>query len=126
MVSLRQIEELGQRIAREFHPHRIILFGSYAYGTPTEDSDVDLLVVMPFKGKPAHQSVAIRLKVRPSFPVDLLVRTPESVRARLAMGDGFLKEVLEKGTVLYDADRRRVDRQSGRGLRHAGTRGTGT
>ena len=48
MVEMSQIEALSQQIAEQFHPERIILFGSYAYGEPNEDSDVDLLVVMPF------------------------------------------------------------------------------
>ena len=69
---------------------------------------MDLLIIMPFEGKPAAKSVEIRLRVRPGFPVDLIVRTPQKVRERLAMGDGFLREILETGTVLYEADHARV------------------
>ena len=79
---------------------------SYARGTVTEDSDVDLLVVVRFEGRSVDKSVEIRMKLRPAFPVDLLVRTPEKVRERLAMGDGFMREVLGEGKVLYEADRR--------------------
>ena len=106
MVSLRQIRGLSRRIAEEFRAQRIVLFGSYARGKPTEDSDVDLFIVMPFKGKPVSKSVEMRLKLRPAFPVDLLVRTPAMVRERLAMGDGFVQEILEKGKVLYEASDR--------------------
>jgi hypothetical protein len=46
----------------------------------------------------------MRLKLRPPFPVDLIVRTPEKVRQRVAMGDSFMQEIVEKGKVLYEAD----------------------
>jgi len=109
MVDLARIGEVSQRIAREFHPDRIVLFGSHARGMAGEDSDVDLLVVMPFEGKAVTKSVEIRLKVRPGFPLDLLVRTPEKVQERLAMGDGFMREILETGKVLYEAGHNRMD-----------------
>ncbi|NUM67720.1 HEPN domain-containing protein [candidate division KSB1 bacterium] len=83
ITTLEQIQEVAQRIGKEFSPQRIILFGSYAYGNPTPDSDVDLLVITPFQGRSAEKSVEIRLKVRPPFPMDLLVRTPEKVQERL-------------------------------------------
>jgi predicted nucleotidyltransferase len=102
MVTMRQIRQLSRQIAEEFHPRRIVLFGSYARGAATEDSDVDLLVITPFKGLPVAKSVEIRLRVRPPFPVDILVRTPEKVRKRLAMGDSFMHDILENGTVLYE------------------------
>ena len=105
MVTMRQIEELSRRIAAEFHPQQILLFGSYAWGQPTPESDVDLLIVMPFDGKSVAKSVEMRLKVRPPFPVDLLVRTPDKVRERLSLGDPFIRSILEEGKVLYEADR---------------------
>lgn len=79
------------------------MFGSYANGSPSEDSDVDLLVVMPYKGKSVDKSVEIRLKIRPPFPMDLLVRTPLKVEERLGIGDDFMKEIVETGKVLYEA-----------------------
>ncbi len=106
MVTMSQIEELGRRIGREFRSERVVLFGSYARGLGTEDSDVDLLVILAFEGKSVIQSVEIRMRLRPAFPVDLIVRTPEKVRERLAMGDDFMREILEEGKVLYEADRR--------------------
>ena len=106
MVGMNQIEEFGRRIGLEFGTERVILFGSYAQGTATEDSDVDLLVVIPFEGRSVDQSVAIRMKLRPKFPLDLLVRTPEKVRQRIEMGDGFMQEILQEGKVLYEADSR--------------------
>lgn len=103
MATMRQIEDVSHQIAQQFHPERILLFGSYAWGTPSPDSDVDLLVIIPFEGKPVAKSVEMRLKVKPPFPVDLLVRTPEKVRERLALGDPFIRSILEEGKVLYEA-----------------------
>ena len=103
---MRRIEDFGQRIGREFGARRVLLFGSYARGTVTEDSDVDILVIVPFEGKSVHKSVEIRMKLQPEFPVDLLVRTPEKVRQRVEMGDGFMREILDEGKVLYEADDR--------------------
>ncbi len=106
MVAMKDIEDLGRRIAHEFKPRRIVLFGSHARGTASTDSDVDLLVVLAHEGSPIEKSVEIRLRVRPSFPLDLIVRSPDKVRERLQMGDTFLKGVLEQGVVLYEADDR--------------------
>ena len=106
MVAMRQIEEFGQRIGREFGAEKVVLFGSYARGEVTEDSDVDLLVIAPFEGRGVDKSVEIRMKLRPGFPVDLLVRTPQKVRQRIEMGDDFMQEILEEGKVLYEADDR--------------------
>lgn len=104
MITMRQIEEVSDRIADEFAPERILLFGSYAWGAPTPDSDVDLLVILPFEGKAISKSVEMRLKIRPPFPMDLLVRTPEKVLERLTLGDPFIRSILEKGKVLYEAN----------------------
>lgn len=102
MIRIEKIEELGRLIGEEFRPLRVILFGSYANGDPTPDSDVDLLIIMPCDRKPVDKSVEIRMKVRPPFPVDLIVRTPEKVRERLEIGDDFIRDILEKGKVLYE------------------------
>ena len=100
---MKHINDVGQQIAREFHPQRVVLFGSHASGNADADSDVDLLVVMPFKGKSANKSAEIRLKISAPFPVDLLVRTPQAIRKRLDMGDCFMQRIVEKGKVLYEA-----------------------
>lgn len=103
--TLKQIHTLAQDIAHKFHPQKIVLFGSYAYGTPTCDSDVDLLVIMRTHLRPVDQAVAIRRAVDAPFPMDLLVRTPEQLEQRLHLGDSFVKDILSRGTVLYEADR---------------------
>jgi predicted nucleotidyltransferase len=122
MVSMKDIRAAAERIGRDFRPHKVILFGSYAYGTATPDSDVDLLVIMPFKGQSVYKSTEIALKANPHFPMDLLVRTPRDVRKRLAWNDFFIREIMEKGKVLYAADDRPVGGQGARRLRCPGTR----
>lgn len=121
MVRMKDIRAAAERIGRDFRPHKVILFGSYAYGTATADSDVDLLVIMPFKGQSVYKSTEIALKANPHFPMDLLVRTPRDVRKRLAWNDFFIREIMENGKVLYAADDRRVGGQGGRRLRRSGT-----
>ena len=106
MVAMNEIEQFGRRIGEEFNAEKVILFGSYACGTPTQNSDVDLLIVVPFEGRSVDKSVQIRLKLHPSFPVDLLVRTPEKIRQRLEIGDQFIKDILQGGKVLYEASQR--------------------
>ena len=122
MVSIAQIKAVAERIGRDFRPRKVILFGSYACGKPTEDSDVDLLVIMPLRGDPVYKSVEIALAARPGFPMDLLVRTPAEVRKRLAWNDSFIRDIMEKGKVLYEADDRRVGGEGGRRLRRSGAR----
>jgi predicted nucleotidyltransferase len=104
MVAMNQIEEFGRRVGEEFAAERVILFGSYARGNASPDSDVDILVIGAFEGRSVDKSVEIRMRLRPGFPMDLLVRTPEKVRERIEMGDAFMREILDQGKVLYEAD----------------------
>jgi len=103
MIERSRIRALCRRIAEEFRPERIILFGSHASGHAREDSDVDLLVVMPFQGKGARKSAEILNRVEPDFPVDVIVRTPRQMRERLADSDFFLRDVVKNGKILYEA-----------------------
>lgn len=92
-----------RRIARALRPEKIILFGSYAYGNPTPDSDVDLLVVMKTRASSADRSWAVsRLLIPRPFPVDILVRTPQEVARALRGGDFFIGEIVSQGQVLYE------------------------
>ena len=105
VTAINKIKEFGRQIGEQFHAERVILFGSYAQGKVTADSDVDLLVIGPFKGRSVDKSVEIRMKLRPKFPVDILIKTPEKVHQRLKMGDQFLQEILEEGKILYEANK---------------------
>lgn len=102
MIDEKRIARLSERIAREFQPERIILFGSYAYGQPRPDSDIDLLVVLPFEGKGFRKSLEILNRVDPDFPVDIVTRRPEDTAQRYAEGDPLIREALDRGRVLYE------------------------
>ena len=105
MVQKSEIQDFADRIAKAFKPERIILFGSYAAGNPSPDSDVDLLVVLPHRDKGWRVATQIRSRVGSPFAMDLIVRTPDQVRERLALGDPFVREIVERGDVLYDGTR---------------------
>jgi predicted nucleotidyltransferase len=101
-VPRAAIRRYVDQVVAKFHPQKVILFGSHAYGRPNLDSDVDLLVVMPAKNE-LDQAVRIDLAVDAPFPLDLIVRTPENLARRLSWNDWFLREVVEKGIVLHEA-----------------------
>jgi predicted nucleotidyltransferase len=111
----KHIKDLCEQIVRAVQPQKIILFGSQAYGTPHEDSDVDLLVIMPFQISPHRQAFNIRMQVETPLALDLLVRTPEVVEERIKLGDSFLREIVEQGQVIYEsADIGMGDKSRGR------------
>jgi predicted nucleotidyltransferase len=101
MVPIAQIRAYVKDVSRKFRPHKVILFGTHAYGIPKTDSDVDLLVIMDHHGRPPYQEAKIRTAVRAPFPVDLLVRSPSQIRKRLAMEDSFITEIVRKGRVMF-------------------------
>src|SRR5438874_1479256 len=115
-IPMRVIRRFAREVAERFEPDRIILFGSYAYGTPHEDSDVDILVVMPARNQ-HDQAVKIRLAIPAPFPMDLLVRTPKNMKWRLEEGESFLTEIVSKGKVLYEKDDPGVGQEGRRRLR---------
>jgi len=102
MVAMNDILDFSERVAREFQPERIILFGSHAYGTPSEDSDVDILVIMPFEGKWLHKSVEILSRLDPDFGIDLITRRPDEVAQRYKNRDPLICEAIDRGKVLYE------------------------
>lgn len=97
------IQNVCQRIADAYQPEKIILFGSHAYGKPTRESDVDLLIVMDFDGSPIRQAIKISNELELVTPMDMLVRTPEQIAARLDIEDTFMREIVERGKVMYEA-----------------------
>ena len=104
MVTRQDIQATCDDIVREFAPLQVILFGSYAYGIPSEYSDVDLLIVMPGpKSETRRQEIEIQERIPRRFRMDLLVRSSEEIAYRLSYNDWFLREVTEKGEVLYES-----------------------
>ena len=103
MVKRRNIRAFVHQVVAQFHPQRVILFGSYAYGKPTADSDVDLLVVLETDQRSRAKQLEIARALSPHpFGMDILVRTPEQLRKRVAMGVYFLREVTTRGKVMYE------------------------
>jgi predicted nucleotidyltransferase len=116
-IPLSAIRRFARQIAQRFHPEKIILFGSYAYGEPHAESDVDLLVIMPTRNA-IDQAIRIDLAFEWPFALDVHVRTPYQIEQGLKEGDcdWFLREVIEKGKVLYEAPHGSVGRVRRRGL----------
>ena len=112
MVTKREIRKVCERIVREFRPRKVILFGSYAYGRPPVESDVDLLVIMPAYDVIA-QAIRISGAFERQFSHSIIVRTPKQIERGLREEDcdWFLREVMDKGKVLYEAPHRAVDSQ---------------
>lgn len=102
-ISILKIRAAARKIGRQLRPKKVILFGSYAYGRPNADSDVDLFVIMPSRQRPVERARLVSKMLHPRpFPVDILVRTPQEVRRRLALGDSFIEEIITHGKVLYE------------------------
>jgi predicted nucleotidyltransferase len=108
MISRAEIQAFVDQVVGRFRPLRVILFGSYANGHPTEDSDVDLMVVMPHRGPSAKTATRIRLACPRDFPMDLLVRSPAELRRRLRIGDSFMCEIASTGIVLHESPNARM------------------
>jgi len=98
------ILEVVEKIKREYQPEKIILFGSYAYGTPTEDSDIDLFIVKDTEKESIYRFAEVKKLIyepERTIPISPLVYTPKEVNEQLSRGNDFVGEVLEKGEVLY-------------------------
>lgn len=99
----QQLDTIVQKIVSSYQPEKIVLFGSAARGRMNAESDIDLFIVKPHQ-KPRHQRSTEVYDLlwdvdRP--PLDVLVYTPEEVQQRLALGDWFVKRVMDEGKVLY-------------------------
>lgn len=108
MNGHKKLSEICRRLATMFSPDKIILFGSFAQGKITKDSDLDLLVIKDCKGREVDEAVEMRLAVATDVPMDILVRSPRTLKQRLARGDPFIRNVLRCGKVLYEAPHKRV------------------
>jgi len=98
---MKAIRAVVDQIVARWHPEKVILFGSHAYGTPTPDSDVDLLIIMPVEGNRWVLTGEIRAGLRAGFPMDLLVRTPAAIAEGPSLADIAVYHALHSGRVLY-------------------------
>jgi predicted nucleotidyltransferase len=102
-VTETLLQEITDRVVKNFDPEKVILFGSHASGAAQPDSDIDLLVIMEAEGSPVERAVAVKRVCRPRFvAMDVLVKTPEEVAAQLRQGNFFLRQILTEGRVLYE------------------------
>jgi predicted nucleotidyltransferase len=101
-ARLDEIEKLAQFIAEQFNPKKIILFGTYAYGNPTPESDVDLLIIISSEKNTWDLNVEISAALDHAFPLDIVVKTVQGINDRLLQGDFFIQEILDKGKLLYE------------------------
>lgn len=104
MITREKIQEIADKVAREFQPEKIILFGSFAWGTPTEDSDVDLFIVKEGKGKKWEKEKAVyKFLSGAKVPVDVLIYTSDEADMSRKKGNFFIEDIFTKGNVLYSA-----------------------
>jgi predicted nucleotidyltransferase len=99
----KRLQTIGSRIKKEYRAERVILFGSYAKGNATEDSDVDLLVVAPTKERFFERMASVRRLIRDlrgGLPVSPIVLTPGELEKRRQAGDPFVQEILQTGVSL--------------------------
>ena len=102
-VSDEQIANLCHKIVDHFQPEKIILFGSYGYGTPQEWSDVDLLIVMNFQGRAIDVILNISHETRPEFSVDFIIKSPQEIQWRYEQFDLLVRMAVDRGKVLYES-----------------------
>ena len=103
-ADMNLIKDIADFIKKKFNPQKIMLFGSYAYGRPSSESDIDLLIIMNTSLRFHKQSAIIRLALdeafNVSFPMDIIVRDQDEIEKRVKQGDFFIKEILEEGIPL--------------------------
>lgn len=105
IIKLAHIKKAALKVAEAVRPEKIILFGSYAYGHPTPDSDVDFLLVTSRKSQKERDQIydaASDVLIPRPFPLDLLVRSSKDIAWRAQQGDFFIRDIIEKGRVLYE------------------------
>lgn len=99
----KEIKRITDTIVKKYKPEKIILFGSYAWGKPTKDSDMDLFIIKNTKKDPFRRIPEVRsylFNIDRAF--DILVMTPEEVKKRLEMGDFFIEDIVNEDRVLYE------------------------
>jgi len=103
-ITEELLRDITRKAVENFHPQKIVLFGSRAWGVPRGDSDLDLLVIMKSRLRPMERATRFRERCRPRFvTMDVIVRTPAEIRKRIQMKDPFFIDIMQRGRVLYEA-----------------------
>lgn len=98
----KEIKDITKRIAKKYKPEKIILYGSFAYGRPRKDSDVDLLIIKKTKKRRTERHLQVdRMLLDRVLPLDFLVYTPQEIERRLSLGDFFIRNIIQQGKILY-------------------------
>ena len=100
-ITLKLIRNVVSKAVDKIQPDKVILFGSFAYGKPSADSDVDLLFIKQTKLSGINRYTWVSDNIEHIFPMDILIKTPQELNKRLLMGDPFYREIMKKGKVLY-------------------------
>jgi uncharacterized protein len=97
-----KIPEIKEKIVKEINPEKIILFGSYAWGKPTDSSDVDLFIVQKTSETKRTRQISLKRKLFGSgVPMDIIIYTPEELEKRMSIRDVFVRKILRDGKLLY-------------------------
>lgn len=98
----KNIKKISNKLARKYKPEKIFLFGSWAWGKPTKDSDIDLLIIKKTREEFLKRQLRVRKIINGEFPVDLIVKTPEEMQKRIELGDFFYEDIVKKGKLIYE------------------------
>jgi len=100
---LERLKDIAKRLKREYGAEKVILYGSYAKGEETEDSDIDIFVIAPTDERFFERMatvVRIIRDLRKGLAIEPIVMTREEVEDRIEMGDEFVKQIIEEGVPL--------------------------
>lgn len=104
-IVVRRLYNCSEEIAKKIDIDKVILFGSYAKGGVTKESDIDILVIGSKKDRDLRTKMGLMFhKTLPKKPIDVLLKTRDEIERRLKIGDSFIKEIIDKGEVIYERD----------------------
>ena len=101
-----ELDKIVTQVVEVYHPEKIILFGSYAYGQPDADSDIDMLIIKKTPDRFMDRWINVRQIVsdpQRSISFEPFVLTPDELEERLAIGDQFIQDIVRNGEVLFAA-----------------------
>lgn len=102
-ITSAYLQEIVTRLVEKLHPEKVILFGSYAYGVPNQNSDIDLLVIVTDSDQPRYRRSRLAYAALRGIliPTDVIVMTREEVQKKVGVQNSLVKQALDKGKVLY-------------------------
>jgi predicted nucleotidyltransferase len=103
MRNQKEIKKITKQIVKKYKPEKIYLFGSFAWGKPTRDSDLDLFIIKNTQEKKLERIYKVyKFLWDKKVPLDVLVYTPKEITKRLALGDFFIEDIIKNGKLLYE------------------------